>query len=304
MHMKQNNQEVYHKAVLVREVIEALAVKPNGVYIDATFGGGTHTRTILEQNDSCIVIALDWDTIALENAEPLKEQYGERLQLVWGNFSRIDALVKKYTGTTKVDGILVDFGTSQYQIHQREGFSFANDTFLDMRMSPSHFQETAADIINSYSEKELADIFWHLGQEQRSRKIAAEIVAARGKKRITTTAQLVSIIEKVPLAGKRKIHPATKVFQALRIFVNKELENIRSFLPAAVRLLKPGGRLACISFHSLEDGMVKEFFREQSHGPLAVLKVVTKRSVQAAEDELQDNPSSRSARLRVAEYVG
>lgn len=300
---KNNNSELYHKAVLVNEVIENLQIKPHGIYVDATFGGGGHTQAILEQNDTCSVIALDWDMVALEkNGEPLKEKYADRLHLVWGNFARIDSLVKKHTGITEVDGILVDFGTSQHQIHQRAGFSFSADTFLDMRMSPSHFQETAADVINTYREKELADIFFQLGQETRSRRIAREIVQARSKKPIQTTGELVKIIEKVPLRGKRKIHPATKVFQALRIFVNKELENINSFLPAALRLLKPSARLACISFHSLEDRMVKHFFREQSQGPEALLKVITKRAIMASQAEIRENPSSRSARLRVAEY--
>jgi len=300
---KNNNNELYHKPVLINEVIEHLKIKPHGIYVDATFGGGGHTRAILEHNDTCFVIALDWDRVALEkNGEPLQEQYPDRLRLLWGNFARIDALVKKYTGITEVDGILVDFGTSQYQIHERAGFSFATDTFLDMRMSPSHFQETAADVINTYSEKKLADIFWELGQEPRSRKIAREIVRERTKKEIKKTSELVKIIQKVPLRGKRKINPATKVFQALRIYVNKELENIHSFLPAAVRLLKEGGRLACISFHSLEDRMVKHFFRNQSQGPDALLKVITKRAIKADDQEIRENPSSRSARLRIAEY--
>lgn len=303
--MKKNNNnelELYHKSVLINEVIEQLKIKPQGLYIDATFGGGGHTRAILEQNDSCSVIALDWDSNALEkNGEPLKEKYPDRLTLIWGNFARIDTLVKKHTGKTEVNGILVDFGTSQYQIHERAGFSFAQDTFLDMRMSPAYFQETAADVINNYSEKELADIFWLFGQEPRSRKIAREIVNCRAKKEIKMTGQLVEIIERIPSKGKRKVHPATKVFQALRIYVNKELENIQSFLPAALRLLKLEGRLACISFHSGEDRLVKHYFREQSRGVDAVLKLITKRAIRATLKEIKENPSSRSARLRVAE---
>ena len=287
---------------MIKEVIQYLQIKPHGIYVDATFGGGGHTQAILEQNNTCTVIAFDWDIIALEkNGELLKKKFQDRIHLVWGNFARIDALVKKKFGITEVDGILVDFGTSQYQIHQRSGFSFAQDTFLDMRMSSSHLQETAADVINTYSEKELADIFWSLGEEYQARKIAREIVRVRFKKKITTTGQLVQIIEKVLFRGKRKIHPATKVFQALRIYVNKELENIQSFLPAAVRLLKLRGRLVCISFHSLEDRIVKYFFREQSQDQNSLLQVVTKRVIRASPEEIRENPSSRSARLRVAE---
>ncbi len=300
--MKINNSELYHKAVMIKEVIQYLQIKPHGIYVDATFGGGGHTQAILEQNNTCTVIALDWDIVALEkNGELLKKKFQDRIHLVWGNFARIDALVKKKSGITEVDGILVDFGTSQYQIHQRSGFSFAQDTFLDMRMSSSHLQETAADVINRHSEKELADIFWSLGEEYQARKIAREIVRVRFKKKITTTRQLVQIIEKILFRGKRKIHPATKVFQALRIYVNKELENIQSFLPAAVRLLKPRGRLVCISFHSLEDRIVKYFFREQSQDQNSLLQVVTKRVIRASPEEIRENPSSRSARLRVAE---
>jgi len=197
-----------------------------------------------------------------------------------------------------VDGILADFGTSQFQITERDGFSIKNDTPLDMRMSTGHFKVTAADIINYAVEEELCEIFWDYGQERFAKQIVRKILEERRKKKIKTTGQLAALIQKV-VPRKEKIHPATRVFQALRIFVNRELENITAFLPAAFAALKPGGRLVCISFHSLEDRIVKQFFREQ----VATLKAieVSKKAIMASEQEVSENRSSRSAKLRVIE---
>lgn len=297
------NTHVYHTAVLVEEVLEYLAPRPGGVYVDVTFGGGGHTRAILEKEPECSVIAFDWDTVALEtNGAPLQEEFGDRLTLVWGNFAHIVRLLDKQ-GVESVDGILADFGTSQHQIGKRAGFSFVQDTPLDMRMSPAHQKTTAADLVNNASAQTLAQLFVDLGQEKFARKIAHAIVAEREQKPFKTTRQLAGLIERlVPGGGKRdKIHPATRVFQALRIAVNKELENINSFLRGALQVLHAEGRLVCISFHSLEDRMVKQFMREQAQQ--GTVELLSKGAVMAADAELAVNPSSRSARLRAIKIV-
>lgn len=291
-----NEPRPYHIPVLIKEVIEYLNIQPGGVYIDATFGGGGHTRAILSYEPTCHVIAFDWDLKALEQAESLMEEFPGRLTLVWANFSLIEKKLKelKYD---KVDGILADFGTSQFQLHERAGFSFNSDTPLDMRMSPSHQKITAAEIINKGTENTLREIFEVLGEEPRAKALAKAIVLERVKKPITTTKQLANLVEKIiPRLGK-KIHPATKVFQALRMYVNKELDNINALLKAGIRVVANGGRIVCITFHSLEDRLVKQFFKQQhdEEGHAAV----TTRVVIPAEQEVAENPASRSAKLRV-----
>ncbi len=290
--------EVYHKPVLVNEVLTYLSPRPHKVYVDATFGGGGHTRAILEAEPTCRVIAFDWDVKAIElNGPPLQEQFGDRLILQWGNFAHIIPLLKKLK-IARVDGILADFGTSQFQITQRAGFSFSADTPLDMRMSPGHYKTTAAEVVNKAPEQELADIFYTLGEEHQSRKIARAIVAYRKEYGpLKTTGQLAELIQKVIPPYSRKIHPATKVFQALRIFVNDELNNIKSLLTQAPDILEDSGRLVCISFHSLEDRIVKQFFKAHSD----VFAILTKHIVIASSEELSRNPSARSAKLRAAE---
>lgn len=289
----------YHKSVLVQEVVEYLVLKPNGIYIDATFGGGGHTKAVLQADPTVQVIALDWDTVALEtNGVSVQEQFPARLHLIWGNFAHLDRIAKK-EGIGPVDGILADFGTAQFQLAQKAGFSFYHDTPLDMRMSPAHYRVTAGEIINKASEQELYVIFKELGQEPRARFIARLIVAERTKKPFLTTRHLATCIERhIPKKGK--LHPATLIFQALRIAVNHELENIRAFLASAARLLKPGGRLVCISFHSLEDVLVKQFFKEHTHQE-PLLDTITRKVVVASLEEVQQNPSARSAKLRAAQ---
>ena len=295
-------KSTYHIPVLTNEVLEYLDPQPGKVYVDATFGGGSHTRAILKKEPKCTVIAFDWDTIALEkNRESIEEEFPGRVKFIWGNFAHIIRILQKEK-IGKVDGVLADFGTSQYQIHQRAGFSFATDTPLDMRMSPSHQKVTASDIVNRASEKELAEIFWLYGEERFSRHVARAIVEYRKTERIKTTAQLVDIIGKIISRKGKKIHPSTKVFQALRIVVNKELENIASFLKASIKVVKPGGRIVCISFHSLEDRLVKQFFKQETLG-LATVKILTKKVVTASPEELEENRASRSARLRAAEVL-
>ena len=291
---------IAHKPVLVNEVLEFLNVKPHGLYLDVTFGAGGHTRALLEKEPTCKVIAMDWDAVALETyGPPLHAEFGDRFSFIWGNFSLLYKLLKKYN-ITQVDGILADFGTSQVQIANTPGVSLFRDTPLDMRLSAAHQQVTAADVLNRSSQEKLAQIFFQLGEEAKGRYIAQAIVAERSKNPLITTGQLVDIVEKIiPNRGARSIHPATKVFQALRIYVNHELDNINAFLPAAVKALVPEGRLVCISFHSLEDRLVKQFFKQQEQ--LHTVKIVTTKAVVAGDEELYQNPSARSAKLRAAQ---
>ncbi len=292
-----------HKSVLVEEVLHYLDPQPGNTYLDVTFGSGGHTRAILEHQPKCKVIALDWDIHMLDSyGQDLQQEFGDRLILLWGNFALLYKIIKKANIKT-VNGILADFGTSQMHIMGRPGFSVYRDTLLDMRMSPPHQKITAADVINDASEEKLRQIFWQFGEERYARQIVRALVEERKKKRIKTTGQLVSIIERVvPKRRTRKIHPATQVFQALRIFVNKELDNIQAFLSVALDILQPGGRLICISFHSLEDRLVKRFFNERSQR--SELVILTPRVVVPSEEEIRNNPASRSAKLRAAQAGG
>lgn len=292
------SQEVLiHKPVLLSEVVHYLDAQPGGVYVDATFGGGGHTRAILAAEPNCKIIGCDWDKESLDlQSTAILNDFPGRFEPLWGNFADLPRLLSK-RGIEKVSGILADFGTSQIQIGSKAGLSFKADTPLDMRMSTAHFQTTAADIVNKASEEELAEIFWRYGEERFSRKIAHLICEERRKKRIKTTGELADLICKIIPFRYGKIHPATRVFQALRIVVNKELENIQALLMGAVKLVKPGGRLLCISFHSLEDRIVKQFIREHSDA----FSPVTNHVVVASDAEIEVNPSARSAKLRVAE---
>lgn len=288
-----------HKPVLVQEVLENLVVRPGGVYLDVTFGGGGHSCAILDKDPTSTVFALDWDDTALKRGEALVEAYQPRLTLLWGSFAHLYKLEKKYK-LPLFDGILADFGTSQDQIKGSSGFSFAIDTPLDMRMSSGHYKTTAAHIVNYAQPEELCEIFWTYGEENRAKEIVRSIIEMRKRIKIKTTHQLVEAIERAVGSCKgNRIHPATKVFQALRIFVNKELENITSFLPAGFKMLAPGGRLACISFHSLEDRLVKDFCKtvEKEGSGINVFQ----RPVAPTEGERISNPSSRSSKLRVLE---
>jgi 16S rRNA (cytosine1402-N4)-methyltransferase len=292
-----------HKSVLVQEVITYLNPQPDKIYFDATFGAGGHTRAILEYQPLCHVIACDWDDKSLEiHGHALKEHFGDRLTLIWGNFAHVYRLLKK-EGIRHIDGALADFGTSQIQITEREGFSLYRDTPLDMRMSRAHHSITAAHVLNTASQEILQEIFWLYGGELQGRAIARAIVASRKEKPLQTTQQLAHLVERViPFAKGRRIHPATKVFQALRIYVNKELDNITSFLHGVVPLLTRDSPLVCISFHSLEDRLVKQFFKEQEGK--GVLRITTPKVVAPTADEVRTNPSSRSARLRAAVRCG
>jgi 16S rRNA (cytosine1402-N4)-methyltransferase len=302
---KENEQLFYHKTVMVDEVLHYLNPQPGATYCDVTFGSGGHTKAILDSQLACKVVAVDWDATSIETYAPaLEEKYQDRLHLLWGNFANLYRLLQK-AKVGKVDGILADFGTSQMHIKERAGFSFNIDSPLDMRMSPAHQQVTAEQIVNKASEEKLCEIFWQLGQESHAKKIVAAIIEARQRKPIYTTRALALIIEKTLGRGGKgssKIHPATKVFQALRIYVNQELNNITGFLAGAMQVLKPNGLLLCISFHSLEDRIVKQFFKDKADE--GVLEVITKRVVVPTPEEIAKNPSSRSAKLRVARFIG
>ncbi len=295
--MTKIENKVYHKSVLVDEVVKYLAPKPGGVYVDCTFGGGGHTRAILQAEPKCKVIAFDWDKVAIEkNGPALLEEFGNRLEIVWGNFSHIYYLLKDM-GIKEVDGILADFGTSQYQITEQAGFSFSRETPLDMRMSVSHGQVTAYWYVNRAPESDLVSIFSEYGQERYSRRIARAICEYRQHKDIKTTLDLAEIIKRAVPSYKSKIHPATRVFQALRIVVNKELEHIKTLLLQSVNTLSNNGRIVCISFHSLEDRIVKQFFKEHK----SEFEILTPKVVVPTEEEVHRNPSSRSSKLRAAE---
>lgn len=298
----EKNEQTGHKSVLVTEVLEYLHIQPKQHYLDVTFGAGGHTKAILEKDPSVSVTALDWDAHSIDAYGPLlKEHYGNRISLVWGNFAQLLHIFKK-NKIAPVDGILADFGTSQMQIFDRAGFSVRKDTELDMRMSPAHQQITAAQVVNTSSEEKLTQIFFQLGEERHARIIARAIVERRQQKKFRTTLDLATVVTRA-IPGKKlmRIHPATKVFQALRMYVNHELDNINSFLIAAMRVIKPGGRLVCISFHSLEDRLVKNFFRQMEEKGLAT--VLTKKVVTASPEEVLRNPSSRSAKLRAIEIT-
>lgn len=290
----------YHPSVMVREVVEYLAPVPHGVYIDVTFGGGGHSAAILQAEPTCRIIACDWDTNALTVNGPILEQkFPGRVTLLWTNFARLSDHLRKM-GVAKVNGILADFGTSRYQIETGSGFSYARDTPLDMRMSPAHQKTTAYDILHQASEHELVHILGTYGGERHAKGIAHEIILARTRgESLKTTSDLVRVIERVIPTRDSAIHQATKTFQALRIVVNKELENIHALLTQAPAIIAPGGRLVCISFHSLEDRLVKDAFVERRD----VWNIITPKIVIPSDDEIKANPASRSARLRCAQRI-
>ncbi|MBW4664420.1 MAG: 16S rRNA (cytosine(1402)-N(4))-methyltransferase RsmH [Chroococcus sp. CMT-3BRIN-NPC107] len=280
-----------HIPVLNQEVISALAIRPNGHYLDATVGGGGHSEAILQAYPDVKVTALDWDEQAIIAAKQRLAEYSSRIQFVLTSFADFD--YKK----AEFDGIIADLGVSSYHLDTAErGFSFRNTAPLDMRMDRRR-DLTAAEIINNWDENELADIFFKYGEERLSRRIARRIVE---KRPFTTTTELAEAIAYcVPKQYRYgRIHPATRVFQALRIVVNEELTAIENFLNRAPIALVPGGRIVVISFHSLEDRIVKHSLRESS-----LLKVITKKPITAQNDELENNVRSRSAKLRIAEVL-
>jgi 16S rRNA (cytosine1402-N4)-methyltransferase len=307
-----------HVTVLPEETVAGLAPHAGGRYIDGTLGGAGHTAIILERSQpDGRVLGIDADSAALRRAaERLPGEVASgRLILRQGNFAQMATLASE-AGFTPVEGIVLDLGLSSDQLADRErGFSFAADAPLDMRFDPTSGQ-SAADLVNETDETELADLIWRYGEERRSRAIARRIVEARKRAPIERTRELAQIVASVVHGRPGGIHPATRTFQALRIAVNDELGSLEAVLPAALALLAPGGRIAVISFHSLEDRIVKHFFQAEERGcicppelPACVcgrsprLRILTRHPVTAGDDELARNPRARSAKLRVAERI-
>ena len=299
-----------HIPVLGREVLTWLQPRDGGVYVDATFGAGGYSRAILETAQTR-VIGIDRDRTAIAGGFELVEQSNGRLTLIEDRFSNL-AEVCSAQGVTSVDGVVVDIGVSSMQLDEAgRGFSFRADGPLDMRMGQEG--PTAADVIATASEADLANIIYIFGEERHSRSIARAIVAARKQEPITSTRALADLVGKIVRGKPGEIHPATRTFQGLRIFVNGELDELHLALAAAEQMLKPGGRIVVVSFHSLEDRIVKNFFNERAkasggsrHQPEAALaapsfSILTKRPVTAQDDEVSANPRARSAKLRAAE---
>lgn len=287
-----------HNPVLTKEVLIYLNPKPNENFVDATLGLGGHAAEILALTaPSGRLLGIDQDPFALEEAEKRLVRFKDRLDLVKENFSELGLLIRQWE-VEKVDGVLLDLGASTYQLQSAErGFSFMQDGPLDMRMDPAN-KLTAERIINNYSEKEIAKILFEFGEEQFARQIAKKIVDKRVKKEIKTTLELVELIRQAMpphYRFKQKINFATKTFMALRIAVNDELEQLKRGLIQALQILSPGGRLVVISFHSLEDRIVKNFFRDNN------LTILTPKPIVASDEELLSNPNARSAKLRAAQ---
>lgn len=305
-----------HEPVLLAEIIAWLCCTPGGIYIDCTLGGGGHAAAILEQiKPGGRLLGIDRDPDALEAARRRLAPYSGMVSFIQGNFRDLTQLVASL-GVEEADGILFDLGVSSPQLERPErGFSYHQDGPLDMRMDPNQ-ATTAADLVNDLPQQELARIIWEYGEERWAARIAQFIVAAREKAKLKTTGELVAVIKGAVPAGARKKgpHPARRTFQALRIAVNEELDSLAPALEAAVNILKPGGRLCVISFHSLEDRIVKRTFRRLARGctcppefPACVcgrqplVKVLTRRPVTPTGKEVQENPRARSAKLRVVE---
>jgi 16S rRNA (cytosine1402-N4)-methyltransferase len=290
-----------HEPVMVAEVLEHLAPERGGVFVDCTVGLGGHARALLAAGGSRL-IGLDRDPAALAIAGGSLEEYGDRVALVHSDYRDIERVLDG-RGIAQVDGILADLGVSSMQLDaDGRGFSFRRDEPLDMRMDTTA-GPTAADALRSVDETALADLIYEFGEERHSRRIARAIVRARGERAIESTGQLADIVRRaIPRKGYSRIDPATRTFQAIRIWVNRELDGLDGFLAAASRRLVIGGRLVVITFHSLEDRIVKHTLRAiQAEGRLHVR---TKRPVAPSEVEVERNPRARSAKLRAAERVG
>lgn len=307
--------EFRHLPVMPAEALELLALCPGRTAVDATVGGGGHAELMLAALRGGRLIGLDMDAEAIEwsrrRLPPTAAEQGVGLDLVQANFAELGRVLDEL-GVGRVDALLADLGVSYHQLSREErGFSFLADAPLDMRMDASR-ATTAADLVNRLPERELADLIFRLGQERKSRAVARTIVAERRKGRIETTAHLARIVARAVLGGRGgrggrggwlRIHPATRTFQALRMAVNDELENLERLLAQLPERLSAGGRVVIISFHSLEDGLVKRSFREQSRGEGPTLRLLTPKPLRPSPEEAAANPRSRSARLRAAERL-
>ncbi len=285
-----------HIPVLLEESTNLLLGEGH-LYVDATVGLGGHTKRILEKDPKSYVIGIDRDPYALEIAKENLKEFEGRFSLYHANFADLDEVLKQER-VSYVDGFLFDLGISMLQLKSARGFSFQRDEPLDMRMNPED-KKTAYEVVNTYSEKELERIFKEYGEERNAKKIARAIALHRKRKPIETTGELVNLI--LSLVSKRhgRIHPATKVFQAIRIEVNEELRFLEIALEKTLTFLKKGGRLVVISFHSLEDRIVKNFFRRNKD----VIRPLTKSPIRPSIEEVRANPASRSAKLRAGERV-
>ncbi len=308
-----------HTSVLQKEACKYLNLKPGAICVDGTLGGCGHARLIIKSLlPNGKFIGIDQDMDAINNADIVLSEFSDNVNILHGNFSELPKIMDSL-GLQYVDGILLDLGLSFHQLMESQrGFSFQKDEFLDMRMNMEN-STTASDIVNEYSESALSDIFFKYGEERMSKRIAKNIVEKRKLCRITSTGELSNIVKQampLKLLKSQKIHPATRVFQALRIEVNRELEHLEYLMSKVPDLLSTGGRLCVISFHSLEDRIVKHSIRSWENGctcpknfPQCLcgftpkLKSIVKKPIIASEKELNTNPLSRSARLRVAEKI-
>jgi 16S rRNA (cytosine1402-N4)-methyltransferase len=303
--------EPRHIPVLVEEVISLLGCAPHRIYVDATLGGGGHALEILKRTEpDGKLIGIEWDEEAIAEARKVLGPFGERVRIFRENFAHLSRLLREI-GTESVDGILLDLGLSSIQLEgQERGFSFRGESPLDMRMD-QRTEETAADLVNTLPLKELEEIFWTYGEERWARRIAKAIGDERDRRRIETTQALSKIVyQAIPKRFQsRKLDPATRTFQALRIRVNHELENLKQVLEEGWPFLKGGGRMCVISFHSLEDRIVKQTFRRLERGEPGglnqqkLMQILTPKPMTPSEKEERENPRSRSAKLRCAERV-
>jgi len=319
LHLPDDNFPFSHRPIMVDEVLQGLNPGTAGVFVDCTVGGGGHSFALLASTGPEVhLVGLDQDADALAAAETKLSPFAGRYNLVRSNFRELPKVLADL-GLESVDGFLFDLGVSSYQLdNPGRGFSYMHDAPLDMRMDATG-SVTAGDLVNSLSEQELAAIISRYGEERWAARIAAYIVKFRVNSAIDTTGELVEIIKKAIPAGARREgpHPAKRTFQALRIAVNNELDILAGAFRAAVERLKPGGRLCVITFHSLEDRIAKETFKELAHpctcppqfpvcvcGQVPQLKLVTRRPLTPSEEELKENPRARSAKLRVVEKIG
>lgn len=310
--------EFKHKSVLLEETVNGLNIKPDGIYVDGTLGGGGHAEEVCKQlNDKGSFIGIDQDAAAIEAASVRLAGFGERVTIIRSNYCDMKSRLRE-RGIDKVDGIILDLGVSSYQLDTAErGFSYREDAPLDMRMDTRQ-KMTARDIVNDYSEMELYRVIRDYGEDKFAKNIAKHIVAARGKAPIETTGQLTEIIrQSIPMKYQKKSgHPAKRTFQAIRIELNRELEVLRDSLDDMIDILNPGGRLCIITFHSLEDRIVKSAFKKNENpctcppdfpvcvcGKVPKGRVITKKPILPGSKEMEYNSRSKSAKLRIFERI-